>query len=187
MVATFGSLLQLLPEHILQLSIGILLLLFGGNWLRKAVLRAAGRKALHDEAATFDAERATLSEQVRRGGAVQWLTTTASFKAVLLEGIEVVFIVLSLSTRPELLLPVSASALAATALVAIAGYLVHRPLTRVPENTLKFAVGVSLTAFGVYWLGEGLGFVWPGGGLAIVGLLIAILLAALAAVQALRR
>jgi uncharacterized membrane protein len=188
LVVTLGPLLKLVPEHLLQLTIGILLVLFGGNWLRKAVLRAAGRKPLRDEDAAFAAETAQLRDEAhRRHLRLQWLAAVASFKAVFLEGVEVVFIVLALSTRPELLVPVSAGAIAATLIVIVAGYFVHRPLARVPENTLKFAVGVMLLAFGVYWTGEGLGFEWPGGDLAIVGLGAAILALALAAVAILRK
>lgn len=171
LVAALGPLLQIIPEHLLQLLIGVLLLLFGLSWLRKAVLRAAGRMALHDEARAFVAETAELREQERRRvDGLQWLAGVASFKAVFLEGIEVVFIVLALSTTPELVLPSSVAAIAACVLVAAAGFYLHRPLSRVPENTLKFAVGVMLAAFGVYWLAEGLGVVWPGGALAVVGL-----------------
>jgi uncharacterized membrane protein len=188
LVATLGPLLKLVPEHLLQIAIGILLVLFGGNWLRKAVLRAAGRKPQHDEEAAFAAETALLREEARRRQVrLQWLAAVASFKAVFLEGVEVVFIVLALSTRPELLVPVSTGAVAATLLVVAAGYFVHRPLTRVPENTLKFAVGVMLLAFGVFWTGEGLGLAWPGGDLAIVGLGGVILALALAAVTILRK
>jgi Ca2+/H+ antiporter, TMEM165/GDT1 family len=188
MVAMFGPLLHLIPEHLLQLLIGVLLILFGGNWLRKAVLRAAGRKALHDEDATFAAETTELREQERRRDVrLQWLAATASFKAVFLEGVEIVFIVLALSTRPELLIPTSAAAVAATVLVAALGLLIHRPLSRVPENTLKFAVGVSLLTFGIFWTGEGLGFSWPGGDLAILGLLAGTVAVAFAAVAVLRR
>ena len=188
LVAALGPLLKLVPEHLLQLTIGILLVLFGGSWLRKAVLRATGRKPLHDEDAAFAAETAHLREEARRRHVrLQWLAAVASFKAVFLEGVEVVFIVLALSTRPELLVPVSAGAVAATLLVVGAGYFVHRPLARVPENTLKFAVGVMLLAFGVFWTGEGMGIEWPGGDLAIIGLGAVILVAALAAVAILRK
>jgi len=188
LVVTLGPLLNLVPEHLLQLTIGILLVLFGSNWLRKAVLRAAGRKPLRDEDATFAAETAQLRDEARRRHMrLQWFAAVASFKAVFLEGVEVVFIVLALSTRPDLLVPVSAGAIAATLIVVVAGYFVHRPLTRVPENTLKFAVGVMLLAFGVFWTGEGLGFAWPGDDLAIVGLGVVILALALAVVAILRR
>jgi uncharacterized membrane protein len=188
LVVTLGPLLKLVPEHLLQLTIGILLVLFGGNWLRKAVLRAAGRKPPHDEDAAFAAETAQLRDEAqRRHARLQWLAAVASFKAVFLEGVEVVFIVLALSTRPELLVPVSAGAVAATLLVVAAGYFVHRPLARVPENTLKFAVGVMLLAFGVFWTGEGLGLAWPGDDLAIIGLGAAILALAVGIVAILRR
>jgi uncharacterized membrane protein len=188
LVAALGPLLELVPEHLLQLTIGILLVLFGGNWLRKAVLRAAGRKPLRDEDAAFAAETAQLRDEARRRHVrLQWIAAVASFKAVFLEGVEVVFIVLALSTRPELLVPVGTAAIAATLIVIAAGYFVHRPLARVPENTLKFAVGVMLLAFGVYWTGEGLGLEWPGGDLAIVGLGAVILALALAAVAILRQ
>ncbi len=188
LVVTLGPLLKLVPEHLLQLTIGILLVLFGGNWLRKAVLRAAGRKPLHDEDAAFAAETAQLrGEDRQRQTRRQWLAALASFKAVFLEGVEVVFIVLALSTRPELLVPVSAGAIAATLLVVAVGFFVHRPLARVPENTLKFAVGVMLLAFGVFWTGEGLGLAWPGDDMAIIGLGVVILVLALVGVAILRK
>lgn len=187
LLAIFGPLLRLVPEHLLQLTIGVLLILFGGNWLRKAVLRAARRKPLHDEDATFAAETAELRQQERhRGVWLHWFAVTASFKAVFLEGIEVIFIVLALSTQPQLLIPATVGAVAATVLVALAGYLLHRPLSRVPENTLKFAVGVMLSAFGIFWTAEGLGYVWPGGGLAIVGLFAILFAASVAAIYGLR-
>jgi Ca2+/H+ antiporter, TMEM165/GDT1 family len=168
-VAALGPLLDRVPLHLLQLTIGILLLLFGMRWLRKAILRSAGVIPLHDEAAAFATETAELREQaLRHAERLNWLAALASFKAVLLEGLEVVFIVIALSAGRELLVPASAGALAACLLVAGVGLVVHRPLARVPENTLKFAVGVMLTAFGIYWTGEGLGVAWPGADLAIV-------------------
>jgi uncharacterized membrane protein len=168
-VVALGPLLDLVPLHLLQLVIGILLLLFGMRWLRKAILRAAGIIALHDEATAFATETAELREQARRHEArLDWLAALASFKAVLLEGLEVVFIVIALSAGRGMLVPAGAGALAACLLVAGAGFIVHRPLARVPENTLKFAVGVMLSAFGVFWTGEGFGVDWPGADLAIV-------------------
>ena len=143
------------------------------RWLRKAILRAAGVIPLHDEATAFAAETAELREQARRSEArLDWLAALASFKAVLLEGLEVVFIVIALSAGRGMLLPASAGALAACLLVAGLGFIVHRPLARVPENTLKFAVGVMLSAFGVFWTGEGLGVDWPGSDAAIVALVV---------------
>jgi uncharacterized membrane protein len=187
-VAALGPLLGLVPLHVLQLAIGILLLLFGMRWLRKAILRAAGIIALHDEAAAFATETAELRAQASRNEArLDWLAGLASFKAVLLEGLEVVFIVIAVGAGRGLLVPASAGALAACLLVAGIGFAVHRPLARVPENALKFAVGVMLSAFGVFWTGEGLGIAWPGADLAIVAFAALFLLAGLVAVPLARR
>jgi len=160
-----------------------LLLLFGMRWLRKAILRAAGIIPPHDEAQAFVGETSTLREQARRNEArLEWLATMASFKAVVLEGLEVVFIVIAVGAGHGLLVPAGLGALAACLLVVAVGFAVHRPLTRVPENILKFAVGVMLSAFGVFWTGEGLGVPWPGEDLAIVGLAALFLLVALVGV-----
>jgi Ca2+/H+ antiporter, TMEM165/GDT1 family len=186
-VAALGPLLGHVPLGLLQFVIGILLLLFGMRWLRKAILRSAGVIPLHDEAMTFATETAELREQARRNEArLDWLAALASFKAVLLEGLEVVFIVIALSAGRGTLVPASAGALAACLVVAGVGLIVHRPLARIPENTLKFAVGTMLSAFGVFWTGEGLGVAWPGSDLAIVGF-AAIFLAVSAAAVALAR
>jgi uncharacterized membrane protein len=168
-VVGLGPLLDRVPLHLLQFTIGVLLLLFGMRWLRKAVLRSAGAIPIHDEAASFVTQVSELREQARRHEArLDWLAALASFKAVLLEGLEVGFIVIAVSAGRELLVPASAGALAACLLVAGVGLVVHRPLARVPENTLKFAVGVMLSAFGIFWTGEGLGLAWPGADLTIV-------------------
>jgi uncharacterized membrane protein len=182
-VVALGPLLQLVPLHLLQLAIGILLLMFGMRWLRKAILRSAGVIPLHDETLAFATETADLREQARRHDArLDWLAALTSFKAVFLEGLEVVFIVIALSTGRGLLLPASLGALGACLLVAAIGLVVHRPLARVPENTLKFAVGVMLSAFGIFWTGEGLGVVWPGGDLAVIAFALLFLVVARAAV-----
>jgi uncharacterized membrane protein len=187
-VVVFGPLLGFVPLWLLQLTIGILLLLFGIRWLRKAILRGAGVIALHDEELAFAAETAELRAQARRQAArLDWLAGLASFKAVVLEGLEVVFIVIAVGAGRGLVVPASLGALAACVLVLVVGLFVHKPLARVPENTLKFAVGVMLTAFGVFWVGEGLGVPWPGEDLAIPAIAVLFLLAALAAVRALRR
>jgi uncharacterized membrane protein len=187
-VAALGPLLDRVPLNALQLAIGVLLLLFGMRWLRKAILRAAGLIALHDEAAAFASETAELHEQANRHEQrLDWLAGLASFKAVLLEGLEVVFIVIAVSAGRGSLIPVSAAALAACILVAIAGLVVHRPLARVPENTLKFAVGVMLSAFGLFWTGEGFGVAWPGADLAILAFIALFLAAGLGAVALLNR
>jgi uncharacterized membrane protein len=182
-VAALGPLLGQVPIHGLQLAIGVLLLLFGMRWLRKAILRAAGVIPLHDEAAAFAAGSAELREHRAR---LEWLAGLASFKAVLLEGLEVVFIVIAVGAGQGLLLPASVGALGACLLVALAGFVLRRPLARVPENALKYAVGVLLSAFGVFWTGEGLGVAWPGADLAILGFAVLFLLVAALATAALR-
>jgi uncharacterized membrane protein len=168
-VLLLGPLLDRVPIHSLQLAIGILLLLFGMGWLRKASLRAAGIIPLHDEDAIFAAEAAQLDQQARRQQRnLDWAAGVTALKAVLLEGLEVVFIVIAVGAGRGLLMPASLGALAACALVLAAGAMIHRPLSRVPENTLKFGVGVMLSAFGVFWTGEGLGIAWPGQDLALL-------------------
>jgi uncharacterized membrane protein len=187
-VVALGPLLGHVPLRLLQFVIGVLLLLFGMRWLRKAILRSAGVIPLHDETMTFATETAELREQARRNEArLDWLAALTSFKAVLLEGLEVVFIVIALSAGRRTFVPASAGALAACLLVASVGFAVHRPLARVPENTLKFAVGVMLSAFGVFWTGEGLGVGWPGADLAIVAFAVLFLAVSRAAVVVLTR
>jgi uncharacterized membrane protein len=177
-ILLLGPLLDRVPIHSLQLAIGILLLLFGMGWLRKASLRAAGIIPLHDEDAIFAAETAQLGERTRHQQSnLDWVAGITALKAVLLEGLEVVFIVIAVGAGRGLLMPASLGALAACALVLAAGAMLHRPLSRVPENTLKFGVGVMLSAFGVFWTGEGLGIAWPGQDLALL-LFVALFLAA---------
>ena len=168
-VLLLGPLLDRVPIASLQLAIGILLLLFGMGWLRKASLRAAGIVPLHDEDAIFAAEAADLGEQARRQQRnLDWVAGVTALKAVLLEGLEVVFIVIAVGAGRGLLVPAGLGAVAACALVLAIGAAVHRPLSRVPENTLKFGVGVMLSAFGMFWTGEGLGIAWPGQDLALL-------------------
>ena len=187
-VALFGPLLDRVPIYLLQLTIGILLLLFGMRWLRKAILRAAGLIALHDEAAAYARETAELREEERRHEAhLDWLAGLASFKAVLLEGLEVVFIVIAVSAARGTMIAVSAAAMAACLLVAAIGLMVHRPLARVPENALKFAVGVMLSSFGLFWTGEAFGVAWPGADLAILAFIALFSATALAAIALLNR
>ena len=187
-VAGLGPLLDRVPLHLLQFVIGVLLLLFGMRWLRKAALRAAGIIPLHDEAKAFATETAELREQASRHAArLDWLAGLASFKAVLLEGLEVVFIVIAVSAGRGLLVPASLGALAACLLVAGIGLAIHRPLARVPENALKLAVGVMLSSFGVFWTGEGLGVPWPGADLAIVAFAALFLIAGLGPLLLARR
>ncbi len=168
-ILVLGPVLGQVPIHALQLGIGVLLLLFGMRWLRKAVLRAAGIIALHDEQAAFAEETAHLREEAsRRKSGLAWIAGITAFKAIMLEGIEVVFVVIAVGAGRGLVPAAALGALAACAIVLAVGVLVHKPLSRVPENTLKFGVGVLLSAFGVYWTGEGLGIRWPGEDLAIV-------------------
>jgi Ca2+/H+ antiporter, TMEM165/GDT1 family len=168
------ALQQTFPEHTLQLVIGVLLLAFGLQWLRKAVLRAAGLKALHDEDATFreQTEAARAAGEDRRWG-LDWVGFAISFKGVLLEGVEVVFIVVGFGVNAGSVPLAAAGALLGAAIVVAAGFALHRPLARAPENTLKFAVGLMLTTFGTFWTVEGLGGEWPGGD-AILPLLLAL-------------
>jgi uncharacterized membrane protein len=187
LVVTLGPVLDRLPLHLLQLSIGVLLLLFGMRWLRKAILRAAGIIPLHDETAAFAAETAHLKEAAHRHPRLDWIAGVTAFKAVVLEGLEVVFIVIAVGAGRGLLWPASLGALAACALVVAIGVVVHRPLAQVPENSLKFGVGVMLSAFGVFWTGEGLGIAWSGHDLALVAFIGMFLVVSLLAVPAARR
>jgi Ca2+/H+ antiporter, TMEM165/GDT1 family len=188
MVLALGPLLDRIPLHLLQLVIGLLLLLFGMRWLRKAILRAAGVMALHDETITFATETEELRDQaLRHEAGLDWLAGLASFKAVVLEGLEVVFIVIAVGAGRGLLVAASLGALAACLIVVAVGFFVHRPLARVPENTLKFAVGVMLSAFGVFWIGEGLGVPWPGEDFAIPAFAALFLMVALSAIVLKRR
>jgi len=182
LVIIFGPLLGQVPIAWLQVVVGVLLVFFGMRWLRKAVLRAAGIIALHDEVATFTAEAESLREAGAGHGPWDPIALITSFKAVVLEGLEVVFIVIAVGAAGGTLIPATAGAAAAMVVVVGAGLLIHRPLARVPENALKFVVGVLLSSFGVFWLGEGVGFAWPGGDLALLGLIPGFLVAAFAAV-----
>jgi uncharacterized membrane protein len=190
------ALVKWLPESALQLAVGTLLLIFGLQWLRKAILRAAGVRALHDEEEAFEAERdAALRAAPDQRMGLDWFAFVVSFKAVLLEGLEVVFIVITFGLNADSIPLAAAGAGAAGALVLATGAIVHRPLARVPENTIKFAVGLLLSTFGTFWAVEGLGAVgegsasleWPGGDLAILGLLAVWSCVSYLAVQSLRR
>ncbi|MGH7513919.1 MAG: COG4280 domain-containing protein [Gemmatimonadales bacterium] len=184
LVLAFGPALGRVPIATLQLVVGILLLLFGMRWLRKAILRSAGVIGLHDEAAIFDEESAALRAGVGQAAGRPGLDGVAlatAFKAVTLEGLEVIFIVIAAGAG-GMLLPATVGAVVAGALVILAGLALHRPLARVPENTLKFGVGLLLSAFGVFWIGEGLGFPWPGEDLSLFGLLAGFLAVSVLAV-----
>jgi uncharacterized membrane protein len=170
--AALGPALTKIPIDALRLVVGGLLLVFGLQWLRKAILRASGYKALHDEDAIFAQEMADArgAEHVERAG-VDWYGFTLAFKGVLLEGLEVVFIVLTFGSAQGSIPLAAAGAAAALLLVAGVGIAVRAPLARVPENAMKFAVGLMLTTFGVFWSVEGAGGSWPGSDAAILGVL----------------
>ena len=176
-VLTLGPALRFIPIRTLQLVVGILLLLFGMGWLRKAVLRWAGVIALHDESAAYAREAADLRSRTGAPRTLRWIAGIAAFKAVLLEGLEVAFIVIAIGAGKGLLWEASLGALAACALVLVLGAALRKPLAQVPEKTLKFGVGVMLSAFGVFWTGEGLGVRWPGADLALLPLAALFLLA----------
>jgi uncharacterized membrane protein len=182
LVIVLGPALNRIPLEWLQLVIGVLLLLFGMRWLRKAILRYAGLIPYHDETAIFAAETRELATIAGRSRA-DWVALITTFKAVLLEGLEVVFIVIAVGAGPGLLWPASVGAAAACALVLGVGLFLYRPLARVPENALKFGVGAMLSAFGVFWTGEGLGIHWPGNDLALVGFVLCFLAVAALLVQ----
>jgi uncharacterized membrane protein len=188
LIAVLGPLLGDVPISVLQLAIGVLLLLFGMGWLRKAILRAAGIVSLHDEDAIFAAETTQMAMAIgRRRASRDWIAGLIAFKAVLLEGLEVAFIVIAVGAGGGYLWQAGLGAVAACLLILTIGVAIARPLASVPENMLKFGVGVMLSAFGVFWTGEGLGIAWPGGGLVLPLFAIVFLLAGLATASLLRR
>ena len=187
-VGVFGPLLALVPAQAIHLGVGLLLLVFGARWLRKAVLRAAGIIPLRDEDAAYTRQTnrfrmlAAGSDHRQRAG------MAAAFQITIVEGIEVVFIVLAVGAADRrLLMPASVGALAALLLVTGLGAILHRPIARIPENALKFAVGVLTCAFGAFWMGEGFGMAWPGEDWAALALAAGILALALIDVQLIAR
>jgi uncharacterized membrane protein len=173
LVLGLGSSLRAVPLAVLQQVVGVLLLMFGLRWLNKAVLRGGGVLPLHDEAKAFASQAQALrAEGATPHRAIDFVAFVTTFKTVVLEGIEVVFVVVALGAKPGLIGPAAAGAGLAMLLVVALGLLLHRPLASVPENTLKFAVGAMLTAFGTYWAGEGIGLAWPGSDLAILPLIV---------------
>jgi uncharacterized membrane protein len=183
-VAILGPVLTRIPVNVVQLLVGMLLLLFGMRWLRKAVLRSAGIIPLHDEEAAYEEETQSLRQFGR--SAIGWdkVAIATSFKITMLEGLEVVFIVIAVGAGGVgLLVPASIGALAALACVVLLGILVHKPLTAIPENTLKFCVGVLLSAFGAFWVGEGTGLNWPGEDWSLLILIAGFLIVALFSVR----
>ena len=186
--AALGPALTALPINVLRGAVGGLLLVFGLQWLRKAVLRASGLKALHDEDAAFVEE----TEAARGAGAVErdrldGYSFLISFKGTFLEGLEVVFIALTFGSNQRNVPLAAAAAAAAVLVVTGVGAALRAPLARVPENSLKFVVGVMLTSFGVFWGGEGVHAHWPGGDTALLVIIPAVLLFAIGTVVAMRR
>ena len=187
-IAALGPALQRIPISTLRLVVGALLLTFGLQWLSKAILRAGGYKPLHDEGAAYAREQraAEGATNVEKAG-VDWYSFTVAFKGVLLEGLEVAFIVIGFgSAQGKLGLAIGAAAAAVVVVVAV-GLVVRGPLERVPENTLKFVVGVLLTSFGIFWGGEGAGVEWPGSDAAILAAVALVGILSVALMQALRR
>jgi uncharacterized membrane protein len=184
LVAALGPALHVVPLNSVRVVLGALMLLFGLRWLRKAALRAAGVIPLHDETAAFEKETALLRSKGPGGAGFDSIGFAAAFKITMIEGAEVVFIVIAIGAGGHgLLIPACLGAAAALALVVALGAAVHRPLARVPENTLKFVVGVLLSAFGAFWFGEGLGIAWPGNDWAVPALIVVFALTALGAVR----
>ncbi len=189
-IAALGPALTLIPIDALRLVVGGLLLIFGLGWLRKAILRASGFKALHDEEAIYTRQRADAEQATgSTGGGLLGdpYAFTLAFKAVLLEGLEVVFIVVTFGANQDNIPLAVLGAVAAVVLVTAVGVAIRAPLARVPENSLKFAVGVLLTSFGMFWSVEGAGGRWPGADAALLVLIAFTLAGSLAAVGCLRR
>lgn len=177
-VPLFGPALARVPLNAIQIIVGLLLLLFGLRWLRKAILRAAGVIPLHDETEAY----AKTARALGRGQGAGWdrVGLATAFKITMLEGVEVVFIVLALGGAGGMLAPAAGGAGLALLVVVLLGLVVHRPLARVPENAMKFTVGALLCGFGAFWAGEGIGVAWPGADWSIPALVAGFLIQGLA-------
>ncbi|MCV7133225.1 TMEM165/GDT1 family protein [Mycobacterium hodleri] len=188
-IAVLGPAISVIPLNGLRLFVGGLLLIFGLQWLRKAILRASGLKALHDETLAYQATLAEVQNAPATGRAAvpDWYAFTLSFKGVFLEGLEVAFIALTFGANQGDITLAAVAALAAVLLVTVAGFAIRAPLARVPENAMKFAVGVMLTAFGIFWGVEGAGARWPGEDIALLVLIPAVALYALVLVGLFKR
>jgi len=187
-VALLGPGLVAIPIDVLRLVVGALLLIFGLQWLRKAILRASGYKAMHDEVAIFAREAAEARENPPTDpSAFDQYAFSLSFKGVFLEGLEVVFIVLTFGAIHGNIPLAALGAAIAVVLVVIVGLVVRAPLSRVPENTLKFTVGIMLTSFGIFWGAEGAGIMWPGNDAALPVIVLVTAVLALIAAAAMKR
>jgi Ca2+/H+ antiporter, TMEM165/GDT1 family len=185
LVILFGQLIVTrIPDSALKLLVGTLLLLFGLNWLHRAVLRSAGAVAMRDEARAYQQTVSQLQEAATR---TDWVGFVLALKGVFLEGLEVVFIVIGVGGTGHGLPTAVAAGLLAAAVVAVTGFFIRRPLARVPENTLKYGVGVILTSLGTFWAAEGMGATWPGDFLSILVLIVVYFGASRLAVELIRR
>ena len=176
-VAVLGPALTAIPLNALRLIVGGLLLTFGLQWLRKAILRASGYKPLHDETKIFTSvasEARRTKIDVRKGVIDDWYSFTIAFKGVLLEGLEIAFIVITFGANQGSIPLAVVGAVVAVIAVVLAGFVIHQPLSRVPENTLKFVVGIMLTSFGIFWGSEGAGVHWPGSDASLLGVIVLI-------------
>jgi uncharacterized membrane protein len=183
-VAALGPALTSLPIGVLRVVVGGLLLIFGLQWLRKAILRSAGLKAKHDELQIYTEETAAAHDAGAESGGFDGYAFAISFKGVMLEGLEVAFIVLTFGANQHRVGLAAAAAALAILIVIVAGVAARAPLARVPENTLKFAVGVMLSSFGMFWGAEGAGATWPGGDAALLVIVPSVLVAGVVMVKA---
>ena len=188
-VGVLGPTITLLPLTALRLVVGALLAIFGLQWLRKAILRAAGYKGLHDEASAYlrEVAAAKAAPAASRRGISDWYAFTLAFKGVLLEGLEVVFIVITFGDNQRDLGAAAVGAAIAVVVVAATGIAVRAPLAKVPENAMKFAVGIMLTSFGTFWGAEGAGVKWPGHDAALLVLVPVVAVVSLGYAARLRR
>jgi len=185
-VGALGPAIARLPIDSLRVVVGAILLVFGLQWLRKAILRASGLKALHDEDAIYEAEIAELRASNTRGVS-DWYSFTVAFKGVFLEGLEVAFIIVTFGGAQKNVGLATVGAAAALVVVLIAGAVAHAPLSRVPENTLKFGVGVMLSSFGIFWSAEGAGVTWPGKDASLLGVIAFVVILSFGLVASLQR
>jgi uncharacterized membrane protein len=188
-VAVLGPAVSALPLTTLRLVVGGLLLIFGLQWLRKAILRAGGYVPLHDETSSYEKERAKAQQAgPEERESVDWYSFTVAFKGVFLEGLEVAFIVVTFGAAQSNGVAIAAAAAGAALVIVLAvGVILRAPLSRIPENTLKFTVGLMLTSFGTFWAGEGAGVTWPAEDASLLGIFGLLLASSLLMVRILRR
>lgn len=188
-IAILGPNISKIDDRYLKLFVGTLLLLFGLQWIRKSILRSSGYKSLHDEEKIFQEEllQAKKAQAGKRFGVADWYAFTLSFKGVLLEGLEVVFIVLTFGSIRHKVMLSAITALITVLIVSAAGFVLRKPLSRIPENQMKFIVGIALTSFGIYWGAEGAGAVWPKSDAALIPIVLYLLLLSYGLTQLLKR